>query len=262
MQKRTSFLIGCKGTGKSTIFARAQYEIRERKKDLSVYINAKSIYKLSEANSLDFNMDDMSAIFTSDELFKIGLIENTIKDMKKSLYEELKLETNGFFDSFKNVFRNSRLEKIFVEIDKLIENPVIKNISKLTKEQNQSQETSELIAEIKTSLNEKGASLASGINGKKSSQENKAYSSIIAKYFNIGNIVNKFIEVLDICNRDSIYLFIDDYSELSSNSRSLFMKTIIDPFYHIGTDKLYLKISAYPGKYAPINLDAQKYDIN
>lgn len=261
LQKRTTFLIGCKGTGKSTIFARAQYEIRNRKKDLSVYINAKSIYKLSEANNLDFRSEALLSIFTSDELFKIALIENTMKDMKRSLYEELKLESNGFFDSVKNVFRNNRLEKIFTEIDNLIENPTIKNISKLVKEQRQTQEYSEIIADIKASLSDNGLSLSNGITGKTTAQDNKAYDSIIAKYFNIGNIVNKFIEVIEICNRENIYLFIDDYSELSSTSRKLFMQTIVEPFYHIGADKVFLKISAYPGKYSPINLDTQKYDI-
>lgn len=261
MQKRTAFLIGCKGTGKSTIFARAQYEIRNRKRDLSVYINAKSIYKMSESNNFDFHSEELLSIFSSDELFKIALIENTIKDMKKSLYEELKLESNGFFDVLRNVFRNSSLNKAFNEIDELIENPTIKNISKLITEQRQTQESSELIAELKASLGLDEVAISSGLTSKTTAQDSKSYDSIIAKFFNIGNIVNKFLEVIEICNRESVYLFIDDYSELSSNARKLFMQTIVEPFYHIGTDRIFLKISAYPNKYAPITLDAQKYDI-
>ncbi|MDA3869664.1 MAG: hypothetical protein PF589_06910 [Gammaproteobacteria bacterium] len=39
----TVFLFGRKGTGKSTIIARAQSEIRSRKRSLSVYLDVKSI---------------------------------------------------------------------------------------------------------------------------------------------------------------------------------------------------------------------------
>lgn len=45
LEEKTTFLVGRKGTGKSTIFARAQYQIHKDKKKLSVYINAKTIFK-------------------------------------------------------------------------------------------------------------------------------------------------------------------------------------------------------------------------
>lgn len=262
LDKRTTFLVGCKGTGKSTLFARAQHDIRSKKKDISVYINAQSIFKYTESNSSkDQEIHVLSEVFSNEEIFKISLIRDTIMSMKESLYEELSLEPSGFFDLIGNSFRAKKLEGIFKEIDHLTKNPMIKEISRVVVEKNQSENTAEIIAEIKASLGSVGISSTSGIGGKTSISENKAYDSILAKFFNVGNIVSKFIEILDICNRQNIYLFIDDYSELSEQNRKLFMKTIIEPFYYIGTDKLNIKVSAYPNRYSPIDLDPQKYEI-
>ena len=46
----TTFLIGRKGTGKSTVIAKAQSDIRKRKDLISVYIDVKSIYELVNAS--------------------------------------------------------------------------------------------------------------------------------------------------------------------------------------------------------------------
>ncbi len=43
LSSSTTFLLGRKGTGKSTIFARAQSEIRRQNKNMSVYVDVKSL---------------------------------------------------------------------------------------------------------------------------------------------------------------------------------------------------------------------------
>ena len=48
----TTFLFGRKGTGKSTIIARAQSEIRNRKSSLSVYLDVKSINESSQTSDV------------------------------------------------------------------------------------------------------------------------------------------------------------------------------------------------------------------
>ena len=50
LSRNTTFLVGRKGTGKSTIFARAQSEIRKQTDLLSIYIDVKSLYDLISAS--------------------------------------------------------------------------------------------------------------------------------------------------------------------------------------------------------------------
>ena len=49
LSSNTTFLLGRKGTGKSTIFARAQNALRTRKDVLSTYIDVKSLYGIANA---------------------------------------------------------------------------------------------------------------------------------------------------------------------------------------------------------------------
>jgi hypothetical protein len=44
VRPNTSFLIGRKGTGKSTVFQRAQHEIRKQKTSISAYLDIKTIF--------------------------------------------------------------------------------------------------------------------------------------------------------------------------------------------------------------------------
>jgi len=48
----TTFLLGRKGTGKSTVFARAQAILRERKDAISTYIDVKSLYDVVDAGDI------------------------------------------------------------------------------------------------------------------------------------------------------------------------------------------------------------------
>src|SRR5450759_2313125 len=47
LRPNTTFVIGRKGTGKSTIFQRLQYELRKSKLHTSAYIDIKTLYELS-----------------------------------------------------------------------------------------------------------------------------------------------------------------------------------------------------------------------
>src|SRR5580692_680491 len=47
----TTFLVGRKGTGKSTVFAKAQIELRKRTDAISVYVDVKSLHELLTTTS-------------------------------------------------------------------------------------------------------------------------------------------------------------------------------------------------------------------
>src|ERR1700731_3379122 len=45
LRPNTTFLIGRKGTGKSTIFQRAQHEIRQQSRAVSAYVDIKTVFE-------------------------------------------------------------------------------------------------------------------------------------------------------------------------------------------------------------------------
>jgi hypothetical protein len=57
LSTNTTFLLGRKGTGKSTVFARTQTILRERKDTLSTYIDVKSLYDVVDPSDVPHEQD-------------------------------------------------------------------------------------------------------------------------------------------------------------------------------------------------------------
>ena len=55
LSSNTTFLLGRKGTGKSTVFARAQSELRKRQDIISIYVDVKSLYDTLHASEVVAN---------------------------------------------------------------------------------------------------------------------------------------------------------------------------------------------------------------
>ncbi|UDN59010.1 hypothetical protein [Clostridioides sp. ES-S-0010-02] len=258
LEKKTTFLVGRRGTGKSTIFARAQYQIHKDKNDLSVYLNAKTLFKEAEVNLLDIGGNELALNY--DERLRITLVKNIIKHLVKSMTEELKNENYNFFEKFKNKFRDSNLQKLIDELENMLSSNTLENINKIFIDNQSTTNTSLDSASLSTSL--KTLDLTTSLKSESTTQNQTQNTNILALVFKVGDIIKKFLEILSICNRKSLYIFIDDYSELDVKERTLFMDTIILPMYDIGVDKIHFKISCYPNKLHPIKLESSKFIIN
>jgi hypothetical protein len=78
LASNTTILLGRKGTGKSTIFAKAQSEFRKREKAISLYIDVKSLYGLMNSDEIpaksieDVHIDEglLQALFIEKISFK------------------------------------------------------------------------------------------------------------------------------------------------------------------------------------------------
>lgn len=258
LEKKTTFLVGRRGTGKSTIFARAQYQIHKDKKDLSVYLNAKTLYKETEMNLLDIGANEIALSY--DERLRITLIKNIISSLINGMTNELKNENYNLYEKVKNKFRNSNLQKLIEELDSMLSNEALENINKVFIDNKSVTDSSKDSIAINSSL--KPSNLNASLNTEFEHKSQTDNMNILARVFRVGDIINKFLEILSICKRKSLFIFIDDYSELDVKERSLFMDTIILPMYNIGVDKIYFKIACYPNKLNPIKLESSKFMIN
>lgn len=257
LERGTTFLVGQRGTGKSTIIAMAQNKIAKEKKDLNIYINAKTIYKKSQLDTPAYG-EVGNTVFTKDEIFKLMFLKKSIQELCESMIEELKAEKASLFEAvFKNNNRNQRVENLIREIQELLKSEDFQIIDKIISKSENLKNKDVVVGEIKGSLSSFGAS----VNGTKENGQSVSSNYTVARYFNFSHIINKFLEVLDICQRKGIYIFIDDYSELNVDERTIFMNELIAPLYHVGVDKIFLKIACYPNRLSPINLDTQKYTV-
>jgi len=151
MSSNTTFLLGRKGTGKSTVFAKAQSQLREQKKVISAYIDVKSLYDvLSESGIPDIELENLGISVTtyrSHMLRKIMLgkvIADLLNEISKNCdnltllarwrglkkqYEDLKTSLNDLAERVKS----AKLEKHEI--------PILQKITNQLREKQQSEQS-------------------------------------------------------------------------------------------------------------------------
>jgi ATPase subunit of ABC transporter with duplicated ATPase domains len=82
IEDSTIFLIGRKGTGKSTIFARAQEYFRHQSKEISAYIDVKTLYGKSISQDIKVDSDN-------EHVQKLILLQNFVSQVLGELINEL-----------------------------------------------------------------------------------------------------------------------------------------------------------------------------
>lgn len=71
LSSSTTFILGRKGTGKSTVFAKAQSEIRKRNDLISIHTDVQALYETINASEVPIS--DISDSEISDHIFKSHL---------------------------------------------------------------------------------------------------------------------------------------------------------------------------------------------
>jgi hypothetical protein len=273
----TTFLFGRKGTGKSTIIARAQSEIRKKQDSLSVYLDVKSINESSLTSDVisknNLETDIIAEVIQPHLIRKAFLIEvfsRLIDELesicKKSTiidrflgrhwkYEDLKHE----LDSLKEIVRNGVMNDSELPILQLIEKESKSRHQVISKEQtNTSSGVSLSSTDASLGFNFKNEDLDEVLDD---NEIYKKYSRAILRTFPYQDFIKRLIDLLDELSFSSLIIFFDDFSELSWIEQRLFVDVILAPLNNTSDEKIKLKVAAYPGRVYYGNIDPGKVDI-
>ncbi len=277
----TTFFIGRKGTGKSTIFLRLEQELRKKENFLSCYLDVKTIYEKSQTqySSID-NISDL----IPENLIQKYLIERTfIQNTLISIQEELNKKYDSFGDKLARRFFTTKPEAIKKKLEQLqqkindnqtlesIEIPLLKRVSSKLKNSTEDNKERELnIGGIETSAGVKVDGIEgaiktdSGISWKKSHKttdeiENEL-SSVLLQVFQIKEIISEIKDLLKILKIDHLYILLDDFSEIDDAAIRRFVDVIVAPLNNWSDEFIKFKIAAYPGRIHYGKIDPGKID--
>jgi len=274
LQDNTTLLIGRKGTGKSTIINRFQHEIRKTDDKLSLYIDVKALFEQAHKSSLS-SIKTLDAL-SKDDLERLNLYKNFIQKVILELKNEIK--SNVFKNSIIKIFtRNGLTKKEFEQrLDKLFENVEQSKFQDITAIQKSKENSNQKIIQesngnIKASLSLENSSIEGNL-GEGSKNENISsieFTKILARYFNIIDFMNQLKELLLELPIKSVFICLDDMSEIDKESMEVFSDFIVAPLNNLSDEYFKFKISLYPnrvflqaidrGKVRTINLDY--YDL-
>ncbi len=263
LEPNTTFLIGRRGTGKSTIFQRVQYQILGEKNKTSSYIDIKTIFESSQSqfnSSLLSKITNAKHVFDEEQLRKILLYKEFIHDLIREIKEQLKRELDlSLFTKIKSIFYKDLFEKL----DNLLASANDDNFQSILGVQNKR------ISEVSTKskdvrLGGEISHATTKIHGERDSRMSKEtkinFSDVLIRYFNIKEYINSLKEILDQGGIRNLYVFIDDFSELPKDAMEIVVDTLLAPLNNWSDEFIKFKIAAYPNRIYFGEIDKTKID--
>lgn len=276
----TTFLLGRKGTGKSTVFARAQSVFRDRKDVISIYIDVKSLYEVLDGNDIpeiELEKYGISGIAYRSHIlrktFLARILTELIKEINSSCdkltifdrwlgskkqFDDLTNSLNKLTDEIKN----AKLEKLEIPVLQMITNriKVKQQQEKSQSESNQSKASGKFSYLNPSFTVETGGSSSDFDKTLDDSEIYNEYADVVLKSFPFNRIIEEIQILLAEAGLVKLFAFFDDFSELSFIDQRLFVDVILSPLNNSSNDSIKLKIAAYPGRVYYGKIDPGKTD--
>ncbi|MBC7748662.1 MAG: MarR family transcriptional regulator [Methylotenera sp.] len=280
IRENTTFLIGRKGTGKSTIFLRIEQELRKKDNFLPCYLDVKTIYDAAHSEFLNL---DYLAEYLPPKTIKKYLIERSfLQSVLKKIIEEIDLRYNTFYEKLKQLFGETKAQETKAKIEKLkkliednealkeIEIPIIKSITskKKTFQENKTLKTDTTKDSLGTGVSSAGPKAgldlsdeSSESNGTLTSTElEEGFSGIFLQVFQIKTFIEDIKEILKSVNIRHIVVLLDDFSEIEDYALKTFVDVILAPLNNWSDEFIKFKIAAYPNRIYYGKIDPGKVD--
>ena len=280
LSSNTTFVLGRKGTGKSTVFAKAQSELRDEKKVISIYIDVKFLYdRLNETGIPTVELEKLGisiVAYRSHMLRKImlgkvisDLLEETAKSCDKltmlDRWRGHKKQYDELMSSLRNIgdrIKNAKLEEHEI--------PILKRITTQlrNKEQTEKSQSNTERAEMKANagLNKIGieANYQNSLSDFDRTLDDKdtyqEYSDVVMRSFPFSEILEEINILITESGMLRLVIFFDDFSELNFIDQRLFVDVILSPLNNSSNENVKLKIAAYPGRVYYGKIDPSKVD--
>lgn len=276
LSSNTTFLLGRKGTGKSTVFAKAQGVFRERKDILSTYLDVKSLCDIMNADEMPVkaldNVEVDTGIYRAHMIRKVFLSQVVAELLKEinnlcnsmSLWDIWKGKKKSFTE-----LRNSltslqaRVRDVSLHEQEL---PILQKITRRWKTQQKNEAGSE--SNVGSRLSASPLSIKSEVQAslhdfERSLEDNEIYneySDIVLRTFPFNEIITEIQNILMESGLKRVIVFFDDFSELNFIDQRLFVDVVLSPLNNSSNEAVKLKVAGYPGRVYYGKIDPTKVD--
>ncbi|WP_372933429.1 hypothetical protein [Mariniphaga sediminis] len=281
LKENTTFLIGRKGTGKSTIFLRLEQELRERKGYLPCYLDVKTIYESSQTK--------LSRIKGVEELLPPDIVEkylierSFIQTVLSTIIDEVSKKFNSRIDRLLEVIGITRVEEVKENLAELknniednkylekIEIPILQTITQKDRDTSEdSNEKSKGLKGFGVNVGLKPNEISGGLktdsgfewkkNHKTINEHEDVFSSVLLQVFQIKKIITGIKETLSVLGIRHLYVLLDDFSEIEDESIVTFVDVILAPLNNWSEEFIKFKVAAYPNRIYYGRIDPGKID--
>ncbi|NLM19317.1 MAG: hypothetical protein GX217_04755 [Clostridiaceae bacterium] len=216
---------GRKGTGKSTVFLKAERDLKQKKNIIPIYINLQSCYE--EIRTSDIELQE--------KLNQYGVYKKFFDEVLKKIKEAC----CGWI-------KDKQIEELFDEIEK--GQYIDVNF----------QRTMQMTTAHQGSVTANLSKASQDVSLQASGKTEKQFETTEMRIFSINAILTKLKQILQKHSIIKVYLFLDDFSELSKESQTLMVDSLIAPIIASYNDMFVIKLAAYPYRIYLGKIDSSK----
>jgi len=271
LRPHTTFVIGRKGTGKSTVFQRLQHELRKTPDRTSAYLDIKTLYESAQPDeALITRLQARPDALPRESIERLALYREFLKATIQQIREELKKRIDAsIWERVKEKVTGTYAE-LFEDLDALLDEASEERfMSVIGVVQTEVQESSS-----KGSSTEGNKSVAANLSStpslkvegsKKSTSKNEissrtAFSDILIRAFNVKELLERLKQLLAKIEIRNLYILIDDFSELPEEAMKVVVDALLAPLNNWSDEFIKFKVAAYPGRIYYGQIDRGKID--
>jgi predicted transcriptional regulator len=281
LKENTTFLIGRKGTGKSTIFLRIEQELRDKKGHLPCYMDVKTIYESSQTKLS--RIKGVENLLPAEIVEKYLIERSFIQSVLSTIITEVSNKFDSRIDKLLEILGVTQVEAVKEKLAELknniednqylesIEIPILQTIKsnrKKTDQQSKERNTAIKGAKVDGGIGPEGVKAGVGIDSgiewkklaKNITENEDDFSSVFLKVFQIKEIITGIKETLSILNIRHLYVLLDDFSEIEDESIVTFVDVILAPLNNWSEEFIKFKVAAYPNRIYYGKIDPGKID--
>ncbi|WP_435092739.1 methyltransferase family protein [Clavibacter michiganensis] len=275
LKPNSTFLVGRKGTGKSTVFQRAQSELRKGPNATTAYVDIKSVYEASRADAdLLASTAAHEGVLNQSSLERLDLSRYFMKAILWSIRSELQKRVQSrFWDQVRLRFGGT-LAELFSGVDALLAEAdtvhftsvmgsYVSNIAEQASSASSASVSVESGASVTGSANP-SAKLASGAKARfgthSTSSEEATHADILMRVFDLQKFISQLKDLLNKCDIHHLYIFLDDFSELPEPAMRVVVDALVAPLNNWSEELIKFKIAAYPTRIYFGAIDKTKID--
>lgn len=268
LQEHTTYLVGRKGTGKSTIFLMLEKELRRKKGYLPCYIDIYTVYQAADSKLP--KIDGIEEYLNSSDMQKYLIHRSFIQAVLIKIIEEVSNKFNSKVDWLKSLIGINGVQDVKECLDELKENiennnilknielPALSQVSGTIGKRSTVNKTN--TAGVEFNLEQQGILLNSENSTNDESEWEQNFSSIFLKVFQINDILTEIKKVLSILKIKHLYILLDDFSEIDDKALRVFVDVLLAPLNNWSEEFIKFKIAAYPNRIYYGKIDPSKVD--
>lgn len=270
LRPTTTFLIGRKGTGKSTIFQMAQESLTRDKYATWAYIDIKTLYESSTAELVGSAPQSYESALPPDAIRRLSVFKSFVIELIREIKTQITQRvTSTMWNQVREAFTGSATD-LFEKLDEFVEElkqdrylDITGSIQASKQDEETHKEKVKFAAKTTATISSNPsaqAQLLAELISELEKTRSENYSQVFIKVFNVRGLITRLREILTTLNMRHLYIFIDDFSELPRADMEQVIDTILTPFNNWSEEFIKLKVAVYPGRLYAGQIDLSKVD--